>query len=63
MAALAVFASQVPIMWAAGAALALGTSVGGYLGAHYSVVRGEKLIRRMLTGVLIVFIIKLLAFS
>ncbi len=62
IAALAVFASQVPIMWAAGAALALGTSVGGYLGAHYSVVRGEKLIRRMLTGVLLIFIIKLLVF-
>ena len=62
VAALAVFASQVPIMWAAGAALAVGTSIGGYLGAHFSVKRGEKLIRRVLNLVLILFIIKLLVF-
>ncbi len=60
--ALAIFASAVPIMWAAGAALALGTSIGGYLGAHFSVVRGENLIRRVLNIVLIAFIIKLLLF-
>ena len=60
--ALAIFASQVPIMWAAGAALAVGTSIGGYMGAHFSVVRGEQLIRRVLNIVLIIFIIKLLLF-
>lgn len=62
VAALAVFSSQVPIMWAAGAALAVGTSIGGYLGANASVVKGEKLIRHVLNIVLIVFIIKLLLF-
>ncbi len=62
IAALAVFSSQVPIMWAAGAALAVGTSIGGYLGANASVVKGEKLIRHVLNIVLIVFIIKLLLF-
>ena len=62
VAALAVFSSQVPIMWAAGAALAVGTSIGGYLGANASVIRGEKLIRHVLNAVLIVFIIKLLLF-
>ncbi|MBE9538948.1 MAG: sulfite exporter TauE/SafE family protein [Proteobacteria bacterium] len=62
VAALAVFASQVPVLWAAGAALAIGTSIGGYMGAHFSVKKGEKLIRRVLTLVLIIFIIKLLLF-
>ncbi len=62
VAALAVFSSQVPVMWAAGAALAVGTSIGGYLGANASVIRGEKLIRHVLNAVLIVFIIKLLLF-
>ncbi len=62
VAALAVFASQVPILWAAGAALAIGTSIGGYVGAHFSVKRGEVLIRRVLNAVLVIFIIKLLFF-
>jgi len=62
IAALAVFAAQVPIYWLAGAALAVGTSIGGYLGAHMSVSRGEKIIRQVLNIVLIVFIIKLLFF-
>jgi len=62
IAALAVFASQVPIAWAAGAALAVGTSIGGYLGAHASVVKGENLIRYILNIVLAAFIIKLLLF-
>lgn len=62
VAALAVFSSQVPVMWAAGAALAVGTSIGGYLGANASVVKGENVIRHVLNIVLIVFIIKLLLF-
>jgi uncharacterized membrane protein YfcA len=63
IAALAVFASQVPIFWMAGAALALGTSVGGYVGANMTISRGEQLIRKVLNVVLVVFIIKLLFFS
>jgi len=62
VAALAVFSSQVPIMWAAGAALAVGTSIGGHLGANASVVKGENLIRPVLNIVLVAFIIKLLLF-
>jgi hypothetical protein len=58
--ALAVFASQVEILWLVGLALALGNSIGGYLGAHFTVSRGEKLIRVILNMVLIAFIIKLL---
>ena len=58
--ALAVFASRVELIWLVGLALALGNAIGGYLGAHFSVSRGEKLIRVILNIVLIAFIIKLL---
>ena len=60
--ALAVFATQVELMWMVGIALALGNSIGGYLGAHFAVTRGERLIRLMLNLVLVAFIIKLLFF-
>ncbi len=58
--ALAIFASQLSVLWTMGAALALGMALGGYLGAHFTVSRGEKLIRTVLNLVLIAFIIKLL---
>jgi uncharacterized membrane protein YfcA len=60
--ALALYASQVEIMWLVGAALALGNGIGGYIGAHYAVSKGEQLIKTVLNVVLIVFIIKLLFF-
>ena len=60
--ALLVFASQVEILWIVGAALALGNAIGGYLGAHFSVTRGERLIKIVLNFVLILFIVKLLFF-
>ncbi|MDX1736270.1 MAG: sulfite exporter TauE/SafE family protein [Halioglobus sp.] len=60
VAALAVFASHIQVLWVVGLALAVGNSIGGYLGAHLSVTRGEKLIRRVLNVVLIVFILKLI---
>ncbi|MEP4486419.1 MAG: sulfite exporter TauE/SafE family protein [Halioglobus sp.] len=60
--ALFVFASQVEILWIVGAALALGNAIGGYLGAHFTVTRGERLIKIVLNLVLILFIIKLLFF-
>lgn len=58
--ALLVFASQVEILWIVGLALALGNSLGGYLGAHFAVSGGERLIRLVLNVVLVAFIIKLL---
>ena len=60
IAALLVFASQVELLWAVGLALALGNSFGGYLGAHFTITRGESLIRLVLNLVLVLFIIKLL---
>lgn len=58
--ALVVFATQIQLMWILGAFLAFGNAVGGWLGAHFSITRGEKLIKAILNTVLIIFIIKLL---
>jgi len=58
--ALVIFASQVEILWVVGLALALGNSIGGYLGAHFTISRGEGFIRLVLNVVLVAFIIKLL---
>ncbi|MAT92623.1 MAG: hypothetical protein CME59_08475 [Halioglobus sp.] len=60
IAALLVFASQLQLLWLVGLALALGNSIGGYLGAHFTITRGEGFIRLVLNFVLVVFIIKLL---
>lgn len=60
--ALCVFASQIQLMWVLGAFLAAGHVVGGWLGAHFSIKRGESLIKMVLNGVLVIFIIKLLFF-
>lgn len=61
--ALMVFASQVEIMWLLGAFLGLGNAIGGWLGTHMTISKGEKLIRLVLNSVLVVFVIKLLFFS
>lgn len=58
--ALAVFAARVEILWIAGLALAAGNMLGGWLGAHFTVTRGEKLIRWTLNAVLLAMITKLL---
>ncbi len=60
--ALAVFASRVEIAWEAGAALALGTAVGGWMGAHAAIRKGEKFIKRALIAVLAAMAVKLLFF-
>ncbi|MFZ5617982.1 MAG: sulfite exporter TauE/SafE family protein [Pseudomonadota bacterium] len=60
--AFAVFASKVEIAWEAGAALALGTAVGGWMGAHATILKGEKFIKRALVAVLAAMAAKLLFF-
>jgi len=60
--ALAVFASQLELLWWTGLGLAVGNSIGGWLGAHTTVTHGEKLIRWVLYFALTAFIIKLLFF-
>ena len=58
--ALVIFASQVELVWMIGIALAVGNSIGGYLGSHFAISGGERMIRRVLNVILIIFIIKLL---
>jgi uncharacterized membrane protein YfcA len=58
--ALLIFASQIELLWMVGLALAAGNSIGGYLGARFTVRGGERMIRWVLNIVLIAFIIKLL---
>jgi hypothetical protein len=60
--ALAVFASQLKLLWWTGIGLAVGNALGGWLGARMALSQGEGLIRRVLYVALIVFIIKLLFF-
>lgn len=43
--ALAVFAAEVEIRWDAGAALALGTALGGFMGAEATMKRGAAFIK------------------
>ena len=58
--ALLIFASQVELVWMIGIALAVGNSIGGYLGAHFAISGGERMIRRVLNTILIIFVMKLL---
>ncbi|MCG8488480.1 MAG: sulfite exporter TauE/SafE family protein [Chromatiales bacterium] len=60
--ALGIFASNLELMWWVGIGLAIGNSIGGWLGAHTTITHGEALIRRVLYLALSAFIIKLLFF-
>lgn len=58
--AFALFAAQVEIVWLAGLALAIGNFVGGWLGAHTTIAKGEVWIRRIFYLALVGLILKLL---
>jgi len=60
--ALIVFASQLQLLWIVGLSLAAGNAIGGWLGARTTTTKGEGTIRIVLYSVLVVFIVKLLAF-
>ena len=60
--ALLVFALRVDILWGMGLCLAAGNAAGGWLGAHYTISRGEHAVRIVLNIVLTIFIIKLIFF-
>ncbi|MGE0408804.1 MAG: sulfite exporter TauE/SafE family protein [Amphiplicatus sp.] len=60
--AFAVFAAKVPIAWGAGAALGVGTAAGGWLGAHMTIARGAKFIKRAMLAALAAMAVKLLFF-
>jgi len=61
--ALAIFASELQLLWIAGLFLGLGNAIGGWFGAKYQVDNGADMVRKILYIVLTVFIIKLLFFS
>lgn len=58
--ALAFFVSQGQVIWLIGIVLAVGNAIGGWLGAHFAVKKGERFIRVILNVVLIVMAIRLL---
>ena len=60
--ALLIFMTQVELLWLLRICLAVGNSLGAWLGAHVAVTKGEALIKHVLNIVLVVFIIKLLFF-
>lgn len=60
--ALLVFASQLELLWAYGIALAIGTTVGGWLAANFQIKQGIGAVKWTLNIVIIIFIIKLLLF-
>lgn len=60
--ALFVFASEVPIAWDAGIALAAGNALGGWMGAHATIKKGEKFIKRAMIAVLAAMAVKLVFF-
>ena len=61
--ALAIFASQLQLLWLAGLFLAAGNAIGGWIGANYQMNKGAGAIKKILYVVLTAFIIKLLFFS
>ncbi|MFN0022887.1 MAG: sulfite exporter TauE/SafE family protein [Parvularculaceae bacterium] len=60
--ALFVFASKVAIAWEAGIALAIGNAIGGWMGAHATIKRGEKFIKGVLIAMLAAMAVKLVFF-
>lgn len=62
LAALIVYAFRVDILWALGFCLAAGNSIGGWLGATYTISKGERAIKIVLNIILTIFIIKLIFF-
>ena len=61
--ALWIFANETGVLWVAGIALAIGNSIGGWLGVHFAVKKGEKLIKLVFNLSLLALIIKLLFFE
>lgn len=57
--ALLVFAFNGKICWTVGIALAAGNGLGGWLGSHWAVARGERWLRLILTVCVVTMVMKL----
>lgn len=60
LAALVVFALNGQVLWVPGLALAVGNSIGGWIGSQISVLKGESWIRAVLYGTLLLMAVRLL---
>jgi len=60
VAALTVFVVTGKVLWIPGLVLAVGNSLGGWIGSHLSISKGEDFIRRILYVALIAMAVKLL---
>jgi uncharacterized membrane protein YfcA len=60
LAALIIFAARGQVLWIPGLALAVGNSIGGWIGSQLSVLKGERWIRNTLYVALFLMAIKLL---
>ena len=61
--ALVIFALNGDVLWIVGAVLAIGNSLGGYLGAKLTISKGEPLIRRVLFVAILAMVVRLLFFG
>ncbi len=57
--ALIIFASQLELLWKYGIALAIGTTIGGWVAANFQIKKGIGAIKWTLNVVIIAFILKL----
>jgi hypothetical protein len=57
---LAIFIWSDKVDWSIGIALALGNLLGGLLGVHLQVLKGQRWVRGVVTAVIVVFAIRLL---
>jgi uncharacterized membrane protein YfcA len=60
LAALVIFAARGQVLWIPGLALAVGNSIGGWIGSQLSVLKGENWIRTALYVALFLMAIRLL---
>lgn len=62
LAALMVFGSQLELLWWVGGIMAIGNTIGGWLGARLTLAGGEGLIRKVVVFAIAVMIVKLVWF-
>ena len=60
IAAIIIFAARGSILWTTGLALAIGMALGGWIGSHVAVGRGERAIRIIFNVALVALAVRLL---